>query len=1405
MKLKKVVRKQKNYKCLRIFLVLSLILPLLASGVLSSQNVSADTQEITTRSTPDLSGDLALTTDERHLEKAQMEPASELMKEASKVDEYEPQKSDTFSTNGETDKRNDLQTLDDSAEVISSKTEDSMNSFFKDMKKDNQVLADASSKVVNWGLREYVNVLDWLIYEESPDHPLSATNAAKIDTSYYFRFTWNLSLPQSGEDENFLTGGDSFLIPLPENTEWGFWSAVPSQYSNPLTYQEIDENGSSIGDSIDIGRWTVEWIDDGSPRGRYVISVEFAEGIEEYNIRELTGVDFTLPSNGLKNQTLKGGIQEVEFGSIVQRIKFDQLSNIVNLGDDYKYVPSSGKSNIIFDIGVGRSSPIELAGDVADYVANPEYAFYLDGEEHGYKWGENFTDVPGTYVEDELEAGVVLEYLTISAMTHIPIGLTQENLMSQSGGLVHRNRAFEAFLLKDYGTGPIYHVSGGNEEILNPSMETSFRLIEQTAEESKESFRERIKADPYQYGIYVEKDSKTNWDQRTVMINFGDIGEDKGDGTRRIKYSDLTIDEPSKAWAIAREGGAILEETEVKVSQFAIDSADYCIQNGFYGEEDRKLLEDYFTLTYGDSNVIGGQVVSFNISMNLRYRPDQDLSQPKSNTAFFYFENAKQQLESTNPPYQHKAEGSMADAYGKIEVEPNSIMLIKFDGETNKEMDGVKFYLQELPADGKWQNYKSDTGELYTTGKVNVLGQEYSGAIYVSDLPAGTYRFVEYQEEVASGEDRYHYPPGYDQRKSTYFDEENKLVVTIPYKIDLVSKGKPLFVDNYPVPTAPYVIEHYLLKENRPDSSTNPNDYELHSVVDNLDGRLRLPIGETITATPREGMVGYRYVSIPSLEKVEGEITPITDKNKPYNENGQLVLKLYYTRDAEAIPFTVTKVDTAGQPMPSVDKNGVPLGEGQEVSFQVYLYTGIWGKDPSPTDKGPKEVGGESIWKLVEEDIYGASLNPIKTDSKGRLRINLPLSERIEPHDYSLVYALVETATYDGFELPSNGWWVIWSGNGNNGAEIGELGSVEGVGGAKGLDDGQDKLWNKPNESAIDIYKVNEDGDIMASDPNNPNQQVEFDIYKFIYEDGYDFCNANFNDSERWELESSSITEEDGRIPIEALTQRETYALIETKSYPGYQFDPEDFWLVFTGIDANGYMINSIFYYYWDVGTSKYIQCNPESDKYPGLLAPDDPLNKTGSYAIVNQQSPEKRFDFSFIKEGQNKEKLGEVEFALYEGKFGKQLVMEGPGANYRLDSPDRYWKEQPVKMLISEAAGIDKGLITTELQHGNYLLVETKTAPGYQLPNGYWILQMDLTVEAGENPLTITAIDSPPAFRIEETGQQYQYYLPNFRSYDLPRAGAGMARILITIFGIGALGVGFLLLLPKKRRPFDS
>ncbi|MFV0395069.1 MAG: hypothetical protein ACK5LC_11855 [Coprobacillaceae bacterium] len=219
------------------------------------------------------------------------------------------------------------------------------------------------------------------------------------------------------------------------------------------------------------------------------------------------------------------------------------------------------------------------------------------------------------------------------------------------------------------------------------SLISKFTRIYQNPEESYIAFKSRLAA--LEYGVYIDEDNV-----QTVVIYFGKIGENG------LKYSDSDIN-------------------------FASSSANRVISLGYYDEEDRTDLINYFTQTYGDENIIEGNIANYVVNIQEEYSKVLTDTQ-KSNTAIITKDGVAKNVTGKGTLQGLLGSGSNSVATGIAKVYLN-------DKDTGKLLDGVSYKLQVKQSDGSWIDYASWSGGTTDT----------DGSIVTGVLGPGTYRFVQ--------------------------------------------------------------------------------------------------------------------------------------------------------------------------------------------------------------------------------------------------------------------------------------------------------------------------------------------------------------------------------------------------------------------------------------------------------------------------------------------------------------------------------------------------------------------------------------------------------------------------------------------------------------------------------------
>ena len=873
----------------------------------------------------------------------------------------------------------------------------------------------------------------------------------------------------------------------------------------------------------------------------------------------------------------------VTFGNSTKTIPFGISQLDFANGFPFKFWTAASNNSVKWGIQFNGAGNLELAGDHVNYLVNggtgnPYQGFYLDNPERTpddwKEWGKHYTDIwsptptnqnqpanYGGYIEDELPPGAEVTSMTISAYINLPLGLSENNLETQTGGIPSTEAAYHSHVLADYGDGPIYRKEG-DTGTPNPKEGTGFTLLKQTPGESKSQFKMRVQSGKYQYGIFEESNGR-----KTIMMHFGDMGQLPAN--QQEKLSSLT----DKAYT----GDTFKDKDgkDVLIPTFAREAATTSIadERSDYTEADRGLLERYFTLVYGDTNIIGGAISAYNVSLNVRYPPDTignviNTAQSYTHSALSLNRNTPQSI-----PIRMDETAELKNPYGSIimNLGKSEVLLQKLDAENfdiNDDyiaINGAEFKLQKR-VNGTWTDIKNggSTATIWTTADLTEGETTNAGLIKVdvsrlSDGGNGTYRFVETKA-----------PPNYDERDSPNWSNQAQAIVSDEFTLPAsTSHGPMVTVWNRKKQTT-YQVKHYVQTNQTADPDPK-TDFELKTTE-----KIKSEAGVTVTGKPLPALQethNYNATYSGLHGRISGEVT----------ESKQLVLELYYTYE-ETMPFTIYKLDANHEPMPSNNE--------KQVQFKAYVFVYKSGEEEDkPEYHSPiAENIADGYWKRVVVDGQSLALADwsdsrsdliLTTDEQGRLRDKRLTG--LQSGDYTL--GLVEiNNSYPGYSAPDadESYWVFsvkYSGTENE--------RIDGVNGygknpistVNYKPVGASSYYGIPNQlnfiGSAPIYKVDENNQPMPSDGN---QKVTFDIYEYIGAetsrpdkasgDTRDHNNplgsridstSNQPYSENWrKIHSAATTDENGQL-VEAnneplsLDQNKVYSIIETSTYEGYQ------------------------------------------------------------------------------------------------------------------------------------------------------------------------------------------------------------------------------------------------------------
>ncbi|OJG14742.1 hypothetical protein RU96_GL000655 [Enterococcus canintestini] len=1059
-----------------------------------------------------------------------------------------------------------------------------------------QTAADIAKRQSRADISSAVKVLDWAIID-AQNEEISESNAAVSNRAYDLVFKLQLGSMQAG---------DTFTIDIPQvggtskdNDHW---------YMQATNEIEVKDDSDEVVYTYKIQE----------KPGANTQEIKFQ--IKKTSLQTVE-LDLELPGM-LANFVKTSGVFPVTFGKnendepFTKNMKFEINELKMANGFSFKFNTAVSNNSVKWGIRFNEAANLELAGDEVNYkvnggAGNPYQGFYLDNPlrkpENWHEWGENYTDVwspevnnqgtednYGGYIEDELPPGATVTEFTISSFINLPIGLSANDLTNQVGGIPSTTAAYESYVLADYGNGPTYR-KNGDTGTLKPKENTGFKLLKQNPGETKSDFKNRVQSEPYQYGIYQDSS-----DRKTVMIHFGSLKKADNDQER---LQDQTNEEYSDKTFKDKDG------KEHTIPQFAVEAAQKTIndERSGYTNDDRDLLERYFTLTYGESNAIKGAIAAYNISLNVRYDPET--TGAVMNTANIYNHSALT-LNRTVPERMPKANSStttLRNPIGHITLSSTEVLLQKLDADLFTEngdyigINGAEFKLQRKVENG-WQ----DIGDsIYTTDNISYIEEEnekqLAGMIrlnietIIGDSGAkltDTFRFVETKA-----------PTGFSDRDSPNWSNEAQAIVSDEFTLNNSSTGVVVTVWNRHK-QASYKVEHWIQKDNTPGSSTD--DFELAYTEEK-----EALAGDKVQGQPLDSLQITHYYNA-SFTSQYGQLSGTVPD--PASGDPELVLKLYYTKD-KVIPFTLYKLGIDGKPLRKT--------ETEQVTFQLYRW--MYGKQPPEatwenTPPTPENIA-KGYWTYVVENkttgkLTSQATKPSDTDLVKQLELTTDELGRIR--DERLVYstdfgarlALVEVEnTHSDYEIPeiTDNYWVVQIKNPTG------FDWVEGYGTKK-----TGKVQYKPEGSAINywaipnrfevsptIYKVDEDDNPMASDNT---QKVEFDVYEYIGPDNIrpdkvtnevrDFNNplASAYKANWQKLGASPYqTDAQGKIvdtdnnPI-VLDDNKIYSFIETKTLAGYQLPNNQ---SFTPDRANHWLVSLGGNLQLSSGVSGYVDARP--------------------------------------------------------------------------------------------------------------------------------------------------------------------------------------------------------------------
>ena len=225
------------------------------------------------------------------------------------------------------------------------------------------------------------------------------------------------------------------------------------------------------------------------------------------------------------------------------------------------------------------------------------------------------------------------------------------------------------------------------------------------------------------------------------------------------------------------------------------------------------------------------------------------------------------------------------------------------------------------------------------------------------------------------------------------------------------------------------------------------------------------------------------------------------------------------------------------------------------------------------------------------------------------------------------------------------------------------------------------------------------------------------------------------------------------------------------------------------GIPPETIIKNGVTYIYVGYRIDNGVIDTTPHDSLPGVLISSVTNHVNVTY--LYEQAPETSLKFYKVDESDNP--LEGVKFLLY------ACSDEDPSSHNHpwlvTDESSNCWGDAVA--VFSEVDGLVE---FSELSPGSYMLVEVETLPGYQLPLGQWLIEVDDTFEITITAHGIDSVTLPPAFKFSLNGENL--LLPNYQQMVMPMAGGG-GLVTLTVLGVVLLadGIIFAILPGRKER----
>lgn len=537
--------------------------------------------------------------------------------------------------------------------------------------------------------------------EEPKELPDGSTLELKKDDKVSFYFDWGVK----NENMKFITSGAFFRVPLPESViEFTTMSKQP----------------------LDGGLGTVQLIREKQQDGSYqsYLEVVFNENVGD--AQDLTGG--WLRADG-KAREFKDGDHTGTIGSIVIDVEMYVPAEPVDkgpsdVGPDYWW---GDRDITLFDKNFTWEGYKPYEGR-ASFQLRVNYGNYKKMLK-----GENYDKLKNVYITDEFPRGMTFKENTLRMYEYYP-------------------------WIKADGTVTARDFISGTEI-------TRFTLDE-NADQTKDNIHEFAKTVAVgKYAIWQNKglvinygdmpgtlETKKTWGEVVTTVSKAALTHEeikylRDDEKKAIKYENLTDEQKS-----FYESQGYVKYTKDKVDYMAIVT-----KHAISTEMKEATLDSfakYYNASYTKDSTTGiltcsaidankkAPLLSFLVQFSTNVNNPGD-GEPIVNTAYLNYNN-------TSEPGIAKGIEYVSFSGGVYKGLPGDVELVKYDGSTNAQLEGVQFKLQ------KYNNSTKEFEDIPEGNKgAGTFTTASGGALQVLDLNWGTYKFVEvktldgYKKEIA--------------------------------------------------------------------------------------------------------------------------------------------------------------------------------------------------------------------------------------------------------------------------------------------------------------------------------------------------------------------------------------------------------------------------------------------------------------------------------------------------------------------------------------------------------------------------------------------------------------------------------------------------------------------------------